>query len=281
MEPGSPEMIPMIPIGVVRSPYKEKVDAPRQARAPEAKGVQGTIELYPGRGFEHALEDLDGWGRIWVIFVFDRNEGWRPKVLPPRSAGKRRGLFATRSPHRPNAIGMSAVELVSVSGLVVTIRDLDILDGSPVLDIKPYVPYADAFPDARAGWLEDAARDAVQDPVPLYEVRWEPRADAHARWLAEHGVDLRGPVDRALSLGPQPNAYRRIRADESGGLRLAIKDWRARFGVEGRVITVRAIVTGYRPSQLHAPPRERARGDVDEALAIHRAFVAAFPPGGG
>ncbi len=266
----------MTPIGVVRSPFKEKVSAPRQPRAHEGRGTVGTIELEPGRGFEHALEDLAGWGRIWVVFVFDRNEGWRPKVLPPRSAGKRRGVFATRSPHRPNPIGLSAVELVAVVGLTITVRDLDILDGSPVLDIKPYVPYADAFPDARAGWLEGAA-----DPAPTYEVRWDARAAAEARWLAERGVDLTAPVNATLSLGPQPNAYRRIRADDAGGFRLAVKDWRVRFDADARVITVRAIVTGYRESQLYALDDRRARagiGDDPDALDLHRAFVQAFAP---
>jgi tRNA-Thr(GGU) m(6)t(6)A37 methyltransferase TsaA len=251
----------MTPIGVVHSPFKEKVSAPRQAAA--GKGIVGTIELYPGRGFEHALEDLEGWDRLWIVFVFDRNEGWRPKVLPPRSAGRRRGVFSTRSPHRPNPIGLSVVELVAVHGLTVTIRDLDILDGSPVLDIKPYVPYADAFPDARAGWLEGAA-----DPAPAYEVRWSERAAAQAHWLRDHGIDLAPSIDATLALGPQPNAYRRIRKDDRGGLRLAIKEWRVRFDADDRVLHVREIVTGYRESQLH--------GASDAALDVHRAFVARF-----
>ena len=250
------------PIGVVRSPFTEKASAPRQAAT--AAEVEGTIELYPGRSLEHALSDIESWERIWVLFVFDRAEGWRPKVLPPRSS-KRRGVLATRSPHRPNPIGLSAVRLVGVDGLTLRIRDLDILDGTPVLDLKPYVPYADAFPDAGSGWLE-----RVADPIPPTAVRWTDGARAQIEWLAGRGIDLERPVESALALGPEPNAYRRIRRlpTARGDLELAVKDWRARFhAVEGGLL-VTSIHTGYRP-------RELALGD-DPVMETARAFVAAF-----
>jgi len=133
-----------------------KVQAARQPRA--AAGTPARIELLPGRNFEHALEDLAHWELIWVIFWFHLNPGWRPKVLPPRSTTGRKGVFATRSPHRPNPIGMSVVRLERVDGLILHIRDADMLDGTPVLDLKPYVAYTDAHPSAGTGWLEDAAR---------------------------------------------------------------------------------------------------------------------------
>jgi tRNA-Thr(GGU) m(6)t(6)A37 methyltransferase TsaA len=134
---------------VVRTGLSSRVEAPRQPRA--AGGAGGTIELYPGRNFEHALDDLQGWEYIWVIFWFHLNRSWRPKVLPPRSTSGRKGVFSTRSPHRPNPIGLSAVRLERVDGLTLHIRDVDMVDGTPVLDIKPYVPYADAHPGARSG----------------------------------------------------------------------------------------------------------------------------------
>jgi tRNA-Thr(GGU) m(6)t(6)A37 methyltransferase TsaA len=246
-------------IGVVRSPFTEKATAPRQAAA--ARDVEATIELTPGRDLEHALDDLTSWDRIWVLFVFDRAEGWRPKVLPPRSA-VRRGVLATRSPHRPNPIGISAVRLVGVEGLVVRVRDCDILDGTPVLDLKPYVPYADAFPDASSGWLESPS-----DPIASYRVTWTEEARAQAAWLAARGVDLEAKVDRALALGPAPNAYRRIKKDEAGAV-LAVKEWRVRFESAGDVVTVRAIRSGYRPKDLAL--------STEPAVDLHRAFVAAF-----
>jgi len=261
------------PIGVVRTPFPDRVSAPRQPYA--AREARGTIELFPGRGFEHALEDLEGWDRLWVIFSFHLNAvgGFRPKVLPPRSAGKRRGVFSTRSPHRPNPIGLSVVRLDEVRGLTVHVRDVDMIDGTPVLDLKPYVPYADAFPTARTGWLEPLAPDpgdpaAATDPEPGFSVTWGPRAAEQAAWLrAEHGIELVEPVNRVLELGPQPHPYRRIKA-EGAGFRLAVKDWRVRFRVAGREVTVDAIVSGYRPTQLAAPatPEE----------AVQRAFVERF-----
>ena len=262
------------PIGVVHSPFTDKVSAPRQGVA--AEGVTGTIELYPGHDFEHALEDLEGWDRIWVLFVFHLNDGgWKPKVLPPRSETKR-GVFATRSPHRPNPIGLSVVRLESVSGLTVAIRDLDLIDGTPVLDLKPYVPYADAFPTSRTGWLEapsaEGRGERPKDPAPGYAVGWTERAAEQAAFVAASGFDLRAAVDQALALGPQPHPYRRIKR-EGDGLRLAVKDWRVRFRVEGRAVTVREVVTGYRKKDLE--------GAAAPEVGIHRDFVARFGGGGG
>ena len=269
------------PIGVVRTPFPDRVSAPRQPYA--AGEARGTIELFPGRGFEHALEDLEGWDRLWVIFCFHLNAGtaFRPKVLPPRSAGRRRGVFSTRSPHRPNPIGLSVVRLDEVRGLTLHVRDVDMIDGTPVLDLKPYVPYADAFPTARTGWLEPLAPDpsapdpsapaTAVDPEPGFTVTWGPRAAEQAAWLqAAHGVDLVEPVNRVLTLGPQPHPYRRIKA-EGDGFRLAVKDWRVRFRVTGREVTVDAIASGYRPAQLAAPatPEE----------VVQRAFVERFREG--
>jgi tRNA (adenine37-N6)-methyltransferase len=259
-----------MPIGTVRSPFVEKASAPRQPIA--ASGAVGTIELDKGRGFEHAVEDLDGWGYLWVVFVFHMNDGWRPKVLPPRSSGKRRGVFSTRSPHRPNPIGLSVVRLDGVSGLTLRIRDIDILDGTPVLDIKPYVPYVDAIPDARTGWLETGTSSAMagtrpSDPAPAFKVIWSNSARTQADWLRDtHGIDIKGPVTHTLSLGPQPHPYRRIRRD-GAGFRLAWKEWRVLFSFDGALVTVGQILTGYRKSDL-------ALGD--ESLAAHRAFVEMF-----
>ena len=185
------------PIGVVRSPFTERAEAPRQTAA--ARGVPGRVELFAGRGFEDALEGLGGWDYAWVVFVFHRNveegRGWRPKVQPPRAEDKV-GVFATRSPHRPNPIGMSAVKIERVEGLVVHVRGLDLLDGTPVLDLKPYVPYADAYPGARSGWLE------AQDPRAAWEVTFSAEADAQLAWLETRGIDLRAAIAAVLALGP-------------------------------------------------------------------------------
>ena len=254
------------PIGFVRSPYKEKRDAPRQG---VVSGAEGSIELLPKSGFLHALEDLEGFERIIVIFHFHEAVGWRPKVQPPRSS-VRRGVFATRAPHRPNAIGFSIVKLLRVEGLVLHVGEIDMLDGTPVLDIKPYVPYADAFPNARAGWLDDEARlsqgEAPRDPIEPFTVRFAPDAIRALEWLSTHGSDLRPRLEQALALGPAPHAYRRIRKKTDDESEIAIKDFRASFVVRGRTITVRAVYTGY-------SPRELATMDTPE-IRLARAFNA-------
>lgn len=253
------------PIGFVRSPFGEKRAAPRQG---VAGGAEGTIELFPRSGMHHALEDLEGFERIIVLFHFHEVTGWRPKVQPPRSS-KRRGVFATRSPHRPNPIGFSVVKLVRIEGLVLHVAEIDMLEGTPVLDIKPYVPYADAFPNARAGWLEEEARaasgEAPRDPIADHVVRFAPAATRALQWLAAHGNELRSALERALALGPAPHAYRRIRKRDDD-YEIAIKDFRASFVVRGRVITVTRVYSGY-------SPRELATLDTPE-VRLHRAFEA-------
>jgi tRNA (adenine37-N6)-methyltransferase len=148
---------PFTPIGFARSPYANRIDAPHQPTVVEGtetgEAAEAIIELEAS--FPQAcLRDLEGFEIIWLLFVFHRSEGWKPLVKPPRGKSKR-GVFATRSPHRPNAIGLSAVELVSIEGRTLRVRGVDLLDGTPILDIKPYVPYADAFPRAKAGWIDD------------------------------------------------------------------------------------------------------------------------------
>lgn len=254
----------LTPIGVVHSPFTEKMQAPRQPGV--AQSADGSIELFAGRDFEHALEDLTTFRYIWILFWFDRAEGWRPKVLPPRSE-KRRGVFATRSPHRPNPIGMSLVELVGVDGLVLAVTGLDLLEGTPVLDIKPYIPYADSRPDADHGWLDEAA--SPRDPLAAFVVEFDEVARADLELLRGFGVELEGPIRQVLELGPEPHPYRRIRKVEGGGC-LALKDFRVAFRsahqtIERRVV-VTSIATGYRPKQLATLH--------DPALDAHRALAA-------
>ena len=196
---------------------------------------------------------------MWLLFGFDRNEGpWRPKVLPPRSGGSRVGVFATRSPHRPNPIGLSVVTLLAVEGLVLRVRGIDLLDETPVFDIKPYLAYADAIGAASEGWV-------TKDPEPAWPVILSDLAAEQLAWLEGRGdspLDLRHEILSRLALGPQPHAYRRIKVLSGGHSRLALKDFRVFFRVEGRTLVVESIETGYRAHQLapggHAPEQHRA-----------------------
>ncbi len=150
------------PVGVVRSPYRYVHDAPRQA-GPGAPSSPARIVLR--RGLQNAVRDLAGFDRVWVVSVLSYVRGARLTVVPPRDT-VRRGVFATRAPHRPNPIGLSCVRLLEVRGRTLTVDEHDLLDGTPVLDVKPYLPYCDAYPGARAGWVDGVAADAPDH-------RWE------------------------------------------------------------------------------------------------------------
>lgn len=166
----APPSFAFAPIAFVRSPYARRIDAPHQstvvAGTQTGDAAEATVEFVDGFP-QAALGDLCGFERIWLVFVFHRSEGWNAQVKPPRG-GPKRGVLATRSPHRPNAIGLSAVELVAVEARALRVRGIDLLDGTPILDIKPYVPYADAFPQSRAGWIDDvdAAHGRQSAPGP-------------------------------------------------------------------------------------------------------------------
>ena len=259
-------MLDLTPIGYVRTALGSKVEAARQPRA--GRGAAGRIELLAGHNFEHALTDLDAWDYIWVLFWFDRNAGWRPKVLPPRSRTGRKGVFATRSPHRPNPLGLSAVRLLRIEGLTLHVRDLDMLDGTPVLDLKPYVPYTDAIGGAGSGWLERDAGEAPPDPIAAYAVEWSAIAAEQALWVEQRtGLPLRERATATLTLGPEPHPYRRIRRGPAG-FTLAVKEWRLRFAVAGRAVSVTTVTSGYRAAQI------AARAGASAELAAHREFRA-------
>jgi tRNA-Thr(GGU) m(6)t(6)A37 methyltransferase TsaA len=136
------------PIGVIRSPFRDLVGMPIQPGG--ARGVPGTVEVF--EEFRAGLADLGGFSRIILIYPFHRSVGWSLEVTPFLD-DRPRGVFSTRAPRRPNAIGISIVRLVEVRDGELAIGDVDILDGTPLFDIKPYVPAFDSFPDERSGWL--------------------------------------------------------------------------------------------------------------------------------
>lgn len=146
-------------IGVIRTRFAEQAGTPIQPRF--ARQAEGVVELF--EPYAAALSDLDGFERIWLLYHLDRARAWEPLVVPYLDTALR-GLFATRAPARPCPIGMSAVELLAIEGRRLRVRGVDVLDRTPLLDIKPYVPRFDAFPESRAGWLDRAtAEDASAD----------------------------------------------------------------------------------------------------------------------
>ena len=140
------------PIGVVRSPFKDREGMPIQAAA--AKGVAGTVEVEPAYG--GGLEDLDGFSHLILIYHFHLSRGHSLQVTPFLD-DRPRGVFSTRAPRRPNAIGMSVVRLTGIEGCTLRIEGVDIVDGTPLLDIKPYVPEFDVRKAEKTGWLSRRA----------------------------------------------------------------------------------------------------------------------------
>lgn len=150
---GREMIIEMRPIGVIRSPFTDPEGMPIQPAG--AEGVAGTVEVLPE--LRAGLKDLEGFSHIVLLYIFHRSEGFSLEVVPFMDS-EPRGVFATRAPNRPNPIGLSVVRLDRVVGGVLHVRNVDVLDGAPLLDIKPYVPEFDAPTSVRTGWLERARR---------------------------------------------------------------------------------------------------------------------------
>ena len=167
----------MRPIAHIKSDFSEKFGIPRQSGLVEE--LTAAVVFEPEYRDPSALRGLEGFSHLWLIWEFSqaRREGWSPTVRPPRLGGNRRlGVFATRSPFRPNplglsAVGLEAVELHTPQGPVLHVSGADLMDGTPIYDIKPYLPYADARPEASAGFTGrvDRARLAVDCPPALLE----------------------------------------------------------------------------------------------------------------
>jgi tRNA-Thr(GGU) m(6)t(6)A37 methyltransferase TsaA len=149
------------PIGYVHSPYHRRFGTPQQAAAVDS-AEDAVLAMIPALIPSIALADLEGMDHLWVLSWLHRGGTWAAQVMPPRGPRVRRGLFSTRSPDRPNPIGLSAVQLIRVEGCNLHVKGIDLIDGTPILDVKPYVPYADAFPQAKAGWIDAVPRDAPQ-----------------------------------------------------------------------------------------------------------------------
>jgi tRNA (adenine37-N6)-methyltransferase len=235
------------PIGILHSPFKEKFGIPRQpGLAPSARSM---LEILPPYDRDEAFRGLERFSHIWLVFRFHGIPAgeWRPTVRPPRLGGNRRiGVFATRSGFRPNPIGLSAVALEGIGRedgrLLLRLRGADLLDGTPVLDVKPYLPYADRIPEAVGGFADRA-------PDPPLAVMFSPGAEAFvaARERAG-GPELRALVVEMLQADPRP-AYRRDdRDDRIYGIRLLDLEikWQVRDGGVA-VLSIHPIPEEFRP----------------------------------
>lgn len=237
-------------LGLLRSCFREKFGTPRQPHL--APGATATLTLHAEHRPEQSLVGLERFSHVWLLSYLHLNTNKRPlpKVHPPRLKGKTVGLFASRSPHRPSPIGLSLARLVKVEGATLHLAGIDLVDGTPILDVKPYIPECDGAPGASGGWLEDA-------PFTELEVTFTPRASADIaaaekrlgvarleRLLAQLlSQDIRNPRDRAQSA-------------EGVDLGFFLHDFEARFSMRGRTATLLRLETG---TAMHRKERRQPR----------------------
>ncbi|MHB8930019.1 MAG: tRNA (N6-threonylcarbamoyladenosine(37)-N6)-methyltransferase TrmO [Melioribacteraceae bacterium] len=232
------------PVGYLHSDLVYRYETPRQGVLAGEK--ISVIELIPNNNYEQAVKDLDGFERIWVLYQFHLNNNWKPLVNPPRHTRKKVGVFASRAPYRPNRIGMSCVKLEKVEGLKIFISESDILDGSPVIDIKPYLPYSDSFPNAATGWVKNGIEN-------IFEVRFETLAVTQCNWLKEiANINLMDFSRLQLEFNPKDNSRKRISANNSGDYTLAYRTWRIIYTVDetAMTVTIKEIRSGYNKEEL-------------------------------
>ena len=226
------------PIGIVHSCFKEKFGIPRQPGL--VKEAEATLELLPPWDRDEAVRGLESFSHVWVLFLFHQclDKPWRPTVRPPRLGGNRRtGVFASRSPLRPNPIGLSALELDGIERragrLLLRLRGVDLLDGTPVLDIKPYIPYADSIPDAQGSFAQGA-------PAGKSRVVFADRVQQRLGGLEEGArARLQTLVVRILEQDPRPAYLEQGSSDRVFGTRLL--NYEVQWKVEGDRTTVIAI----------------------------------------
>ncbi|SCA58390.1 Uncharacterized protein AB751O23_AA_00590 [Chlamydiales bacterium SCGC AB-751-O23] len=212
-------------IGYFHGDFEEKYEAAKQGSL--IKSSKGKIILSEGQNYEQALEDLQGFERIWVIFHMHKVKNWKRKVQPPHSE-KKRSVFATRSPHRPNPIGMSCVKLQSVKGRTLFIQEHDLLNETPILDIKPYLSYSDSFPEAGMGWLEE------EGEIRNYSIQMAEECGKEMEALkSQQGIDLYKSIFPRLSFYPFPKSFNRIKAlNQEGSFEIAYKNFRLFFTLD-------------------------------------------------
>lgn len=224
------------PIGIVRSPYKEKFAVPRQpGLVPSAcseiilQGSANTIE---------AVRGIEQFSHLWLLFLFDQNleAGWRPTVRPPRLGGNERiGVFASRATFRPNGIGMSAVELKGIrqkgSDIIIELGGVDLVDGTPIIDIKPYVPYSDNLPQALGGF---AAEEPDTLPVVFTDTALE-------QLKMDDNAYQQTVIQEVLAQDPRP-AYKKNKVDTKE-YAVHLFNFNVKFTVQDSLVTVTTIET--------------------------------------
>lgn len=246
------------PIAIFHSSHHQTYEAPRQGVL--AEEATGWFELND-QFSKDSIEDLIGFERIWLIYDFHQNKNWKPKVRPPRFSEKKRSVFSTRSPYRPNNIGMSCVKLQKIEDKKVFVTGHDILDGSPILDIKPYLPYADSFPNAETGWVK------TDDG---YLVEFESKALEKILWLEKNTeISFKQTILNQLAYEPTNGRTKRVKSLEEHHV-FSIRTWRFSFRIEKKTIEIFEVSSGYSRVEL------RDALDPYNDKELHSMFLSKF-----
>ncbi|MCW8826508.1 MAG: tRNA (N6-threonylcarbamoyladenosine(37)-N6)-methyltransferase TrmO [Gammaproteobacteria bacterium] len=230
----SPDSYCIEPIGVVHSCYREKFGIPRQPGLVDA--ARAVVELDPRFGSRESVEGLEAYSHIWILFVFHETaaQGWKPQVRPPRLGGnKKMGVYATRSMFRPNPIGQSVVKLDFIEygeKIKLHLSGIDLLDQTPVLDVKPYIPYVESIPDATAGSFQQA-------PLATTKVTFCSDALLQLEQFDELYPELKRLIEQILEQDPRP-AYHKENGREYG---IALYDLNICWIVKGDEFEVLSI----------------------------------------
>lgn len=243
----------MQPIAYVHSPYRQKFAVPRQPNL--VRTAIGEVVFAAGFTDANLLRGIEGFSHVWLLFLFHQSaaDGWSATVTPPRLGGSERvGVFASRSPHRPNPLGMSVVEVAGViqraGSLILRVRGLDLVDGTPVLDIKPYLPYADCIADARGGY---AAVAPAADSATQLRVRFTDLARGQLAAVAFTPCDLQSFITEVLQQDPRPAHHGRTQPDREYGMHLYNFNVRWRVDEDGaEVLSVEAVDDGALPWKM-------------------------------
>ena len=225
------------PIATIRTPFKEKFSTPRQAGLTPT--VRAQVELHPDFASPEAVRGLEGFSHIWLVFLFHQTDGkgWKPTVRPPRLGGNQRvGVFGCRSPFRPNPIGLSAVKLLSITSeqgrVILEVQGADLIDATPILDIKPYLPYTDGIREATGGFADRA-------PVAALQVVFSAVAQLQLLEFTRQTPELESLIGETLALDPRP-AYKRNK-DDGREYGVLLDRYNVRWRVEGDRVVVLGI----------------------------------------
>ena len=235
----------LAPIGYFKCQKNQAFETSSQGHLDQSNEI-GCIELNKGLNFEQALNGLQEMSHLWVFFWFHQKSNWKPMVQVPRGSLKKQGVFATRSPHRPNPIGLSLLEIVEIKGLKIFVKNFDLLNETPILDLKPFHPEADRPLDPQLGWMENL--NALE-----YSIALSPIFSKQFQFLQEQNItELLSFARQQLRFDPFNWKKKRVVLNENQTGTLAYRTWRIDFSWNDSQIQLEKIRSGYSDQDLQS-----------------------------